>query len=98
MKKMFANIATQYDRMNRLMSLALDRRWRRLALDAAATQPSAVLDLACGTGDFAAEVRRRWPKAEIIGVDLTPEMLAIARTKFGAAESIRFVEGDAQDL
>ena len=100
MKRLFAKIATQYDRMNRLMSLALDRRWRRLALDAASTPArSAVLDLACGTGDFAAEVRRRWPDAEITGVDLTPEMLTIARTKFSeAANGIRFVEADAQNL
>lgn len=99
MKTLFAHIAARYDRMNRVMSLALDRRWRRLALAAATLPPSgAVLDLACGTGDLTCEILRRCPEARITGVDLTPEMLALARIKLGAAKGVRFQTGDAQDL
>ena len=99
MKRLFAHIAGRYDQMNRIMSLALDRRWRRLALDTVTLPPKgAVLDLACGTGDFSVEVRHRYPEAEIVGVDLTPEMLEIARTKTARMSSIRFQTGDAQDL
>ena len=99
MKTLFTNIAARYDRMNRVMSLALDRRWRRLALDAATLPPpGAVLDLACGTGDLTCEILRRWPDAQITGVDLTPEMLALARIKLGAAKGVRFLTGDAQNL
>ena len=99
MRELFAHIAARYDRMNRIMSLALDRRWRRLALNAATLPPTgAVLDLACGTGDFTVEVRLRCPKAAIIGIDLTPEMLEIARAKTSRMSGIRFQTGDAQDL
>ena len=99
MKTLFASIASRYDRMNRVMSLALDRRWRRAALDTAAMPPSgAVLDLACGTGDFTREIVKRYPDAEIVGVDLTPEMLDIARSKLAGARNVRFQTGDAQDL
>ena len=99
MRRLFSHIAARYDRMNRIMSLALDRRWRRLALDTATLPPTgAVLDLACGTGDFAAEVRRRYPETEIVGIDLTPEMLEIARAKTDGMNGIRFQTGDAQNL
>ena len=96
MKTLFASIADRYDRMNRVMSLALDRRWRRVALSAA-TSGASILDLACGTGDFAAEALRRFPDAEVTGLDITPEMVDIARTKL-AGKRIRFRMGDAQDL
>ena len=99
MKTLFASIAARYDRMNRVMSLALDRRWRRAALAEATLPPAgAVLDLACGTGDFSGEILRRCPDAEIVGVDLTPEMLDVARRKLAGAGNVRFQTGDAQDL
>jgi len=99
MKGLFAHIAARYDRMNRIMSLALDQRWRRLSLEAVTLPPKgAVLDLACGTGDFTAEIRRRCPESEIVGLDLTPEMLEIARNKTAHLNGIRFLTGDAQDL
>ena len=99
MKTLFSSIAARYDRMNRVMSLALDRRWRRAALAAATLPPSgAVLDLACGTGDFTGEILRCCPGTEVVGVDLTPEMLDIARRKLAGAGNVRFQTGDAQDL
>ena len=99
MRRLFAHIAARYDLMNRIMSLALDRRWRRLSLNAATLPPKgAVLDLACGTGDFTVAVRRQWPEAEIVGLDLTPEMLELARLKTCQMNSIRFQVGDAQNL
>jgi len=81
------------------MSFTLDRHWRRLALAATTLQsPCTVLDIACGTGDFTAEVRRRHPAAEITGLDLTPEMLNIARSKFIADSNVHFMVGNAQNL
>ena len=99
MRGLFAHIAARYDRMNRIMSLTLDRRWRRLALDAVTLPPTgAVLDLACGTGDFTVAVHHRYPTAEIVGVDLTPEMLEIAQAKTNGMNGIHFQTGDAQNL
>lgn len=106
MKDIFSSIATRYDRMNRIMSLSLDRRWRRKALDAVKMPRSRTqfrelraLDIACGTGDFTVELLKRFPGMEVTGVDLTPEMIDIARAKTEDLDSsVNFAVGDAQDL
>ena len=99
MKNLFARIADRYDTMNRIMSLGLDCLWRRSALKyIELPEGCKILDLACGTGDFTIELARRWPNAEIIGVDLTPEMLDIAREKLSAIQNATYLTGDAQNL
>ena len=99
MRALFSSIADRYDRMNRVMSLALDRRWRRKVISDLDLPPRAnVLDLACGTGDFAAALLRQFPDVRVTGVDLTPEMLAIARQKLVGSADVTFCTGDAQDL
>ena len=96
-RRLFTDIAAIYDRMNHVLSLGLDRRWRRMAAEDVKGTPTRILDLACGTGDFAFALARRFPEAEIVGVDLTPAMLEIARAKTPSPR-IRFMEGDAQSL
>ena len=99
MKSLFASIAARYDGMNRVMSLGCDRRWRRASLASVDLPPQAtVLDVACGTGDFTEAVLQRFPTAAVTGVDLTPEMLAIARRKLAGCVHATFREGDAQTL
>ena len=69
---MFDRIAPRYDRMNRLMTLGLDQRWRRAAIAAIGIgQGDRVLDLACGTGDLAELCAARG--ATVIGVDFAGE-------------------------
>mgnify|MGYP003350093045 CR=1 FL=1 len=59
-RAMFDRIAPHYDRMNRLLTWGMDQRWRRRTLDVLALAPGErVLDLACGTGDFAEMCRDR---------------------------------------
>ena len=80
------------------MSLGLDIVWRRLAVRGISLPDGArILDLACGTGDFTAVLARRWPRARIAGVDLTPAMLDIAREKV-VSDNVSFSQGDAQEL
>ncbi len=99
MRALFSSIADCYDRMNRVMSLALDRRWRqRVIADLDLPPRASVLDLACGTGDFTAALLRQFPDVRVTGVDLTPEMLAIARQKLAGSSGVTFCTGDAQDL
>ena len=102
--QMFDRIARRYDFVNRVLSLGLDKSWRRrtvraLAL-ADATSPR-VLDLATGTGDLAVDIARILPRAAVIGLDPSPGMLGIARDKMAKkqlAERVTLVEGDAQAL
>ena len=76
---MFDRIAPRYDRMNRLLSLGLDRRWRRRAVTALGLDRGArVLDLACGTGDLCRELTGHGITA--IGIDISAGMLRHART------------------
>lgn len=75
---MFDRVAPGYDRMNRIISLGLDTRWRRRTIAALGLAPrSRVLDLACGTGDFSADLAAAGHRP--VGVDLSAGMLAAGR-------------------
>ena len=96
---MFDAIAHRYDRLNHLLSLGLDRRWRRQAVDALDLPPaSRVLDVCTGTGDLAmtASRHRSRPQA-VLGVDFAAEMLALGRGKLEAAglRTVQLAQGDA---
>lgn len=97
---MFASIAPRYDLLNRVLSLGVDRGWRRAAAyEALALKPARVLDVATGTADFALELKTRAPEAQVIGSDFVPQMLAIGREKAAARHiDIRLEEGDALNL
>ena len=86
-RTMFDRIAPVYDVMNRAMTMGLDRRWRRLAVDLVVRPGDRVLDAACGTGDLAIEARRRG--AEVTGLDFSEAMLERARRKSGDVEWVR---------
>lgn len=86
----FDTIARTYDRLNRLMTLGLDRRWRKRALRGIQGN---VLDVACGTGDMVVELLKHG--CTVTGIDLSDEMLAIARQK---ATSAIFQLGNAEAL
>lgn len=77
----FDKIARDYDRMNHLMTAGLDRRWRKRAVQGVHGK---VLDVACGTGDMAVELLRQG--CSVTGVDLSKEMMAIAKRKAPQAE------------
>ena len=81
---MFARIALGYDLSNRLMTFGLDQRWRvraaRIALAQSNPAPR-VLDLATGTGDLAFALLQINPRARVVGLDLTREMLERATEK-----------------
>lgn len=96
---MFGAIARRYDLNNRLHSMWQDQRWRRAAVEAAQVDAtSRVLDVACGTGDLT-EAFARAGAAQVTGVDFTPEMLDVARTKPGASlPNVRYEQGDATCL
>ena len=103
-REMFGRIAPRYDLLNHLLSLDIDKLWRRRVakqFHAILREPSArVLDLCCGTGDLALAFRKEAPQgAEIVGSDFVPEMLVRARAKAAAiGVAVSFVEADALAL
>lgn len=97
---MFSDIAPRYDRLNRLLSLGLDQRWRRGAVRALGLPAGArVLDLCCGTGDLGllAASDRGW---RVVGADFAGPMLERARAKSAVSSApLRAVlRADAQRL
>lgn len=99
---MFDRIARRYDALNRILSLGIDRRWRRKAVAALSLRPGArVLDLAAGTADVGLEVLRRQPDASVVGLDPSPGMLAVGRRKVAEAgheERVELRQGQAESL
>jgi demethylmenaquinone methyltransferase/2-methoxy-6-polyprenyl-1,4-benzoquinol methylase len=82
MRDMFSTIAPRYDFITRAFSYGMDRRWKRLAVDRAQLAPSVrVLDLACGTGDFAKLIYAHNPEARVVAADLTERMLRLANIR-----------------
>ena len=93
-QSMFDRIAPRYDALNRLLTVGLDQRWRRVALDEIAVSPGdRVLDLACGTGDLAEQAAARG--ARVIGVDFAREMLRGAVRRGIPSD---WVQGEASGL
>lgn len=102
-REMFTGIAPSYDRLNRLMSLGLDRQWRRRAVALARLRPGdRALDVATGTGDLAFALWRRvGPDGEVVGTDFSEGMLRLADEKArraGVADRVTFLWADALDL
>jgi demethylmenaquinone methyltransferase/2-methoxy-6-polyprenyl-1,4-benzoquinol methylase len=96
-RSMFARISGRYDLLNHLLSLGIDRGWRRAAVRAAgALEDGLVVDVCCGTGDLALEFARH--RARVVGVDFTPEMLHHAGPKRVDGERVVFANGDALRL
>ncbi|MFN2501882.1 MAG: bifunctional demethylmenaquinone methyltransferase/2-methoxy-6-polyprenyl-1,4-benzoquinol methylase UbiE [Pyrinomonadaceae bacterium] len=101
-RDMFAGIAGRYDLLNHVLSLNIDKRWRRSVAaelkPVLAKQDALILDVACGTGDLSLELNRN-ARARIIGTDFCRPMLDVARSKsLSEKQPIAYVEGDAMSL
>jgi demethylmenaquinone methyltransferase/2-methoxy-6-polyprenyl-1,4-benzoquinol methylase len=96
-KRMFEGVAPRYDLLNRVLSLGIDRGWRRRVVDSLELRPEhVVLDLCCGTGDLALEIA---PHARSVACDFTWSMLTRARKKSQAASRpIALAAADALKL
>ena len=101
-EQMFDNIAPTYDKLNHIMSLNIDRMWRRRVMRIVRrAKAHKIMDVATGTGDLAIAMAKRVDRTQILGVDLSEEMLAVARRKVekqGLEERIMLEKGDAENL
>ncbi len=88
-RSMFDRIAPVYDAMNRVMTVGLDRRWRRLAVELVVQPGDRVLDACCGTGDLALEAERQG--GSVVGLDFSGRMLERARRK---SQTVEWLQGD----
>jgi demethylmenaquinone methyltransferase/2-methoxy-6-polyprenyl-1,4-benzoquinol methylase len=86
-ERMFDRIAPVYDAMNRVMTVGLDQRWRRITARAVVHEGDRVLDAACGTGDLA--IADRKAGGEVTGLDFSERMLERARRKDPLVEWVR---------
>ena len=100
--EMFSDIAPRYDFLNRVLSLGVDRRWRRRAVsEMVPTAGGRHLDLATGTADMALEILRQKGNAAVAGADISVEMMRYGREKCrraGAGERVSFVRAPGEAL
>ncbi|KIO46631.1 MULTISPECIES: bifunctional demethylmenaquinone methyltransferase/2-methoxy-6-polyprenyl-1,4-benzoquinol methylase UbiE [Sanguibacteroides] len=100
-QEMFNGIAPKYDLLNHLLSMGIDKRWRKKAMKVVgAGCKDIVLDVACGTGDFSMEALKHGVK-KVIGADISENMLTVAREKAKErklTEQLDFRYGDSENL
>ncbi len=100
-KNMFNGIAHRYDLLNHLLSGGIDIYWRKKAITKLDPQEGdAILDLACGTGDFAIETSKR-VSCTVIGADIALEMLKLGSNKIHLkyqGSRISFLNADGEQL
>jgi demethylmenaquinone methyltransferase/2-methoxy-6-polyprenyl-1,4-benzoquinol methylase len=110
-RRMFTHIAQRYEWFDHVASIGNDLLWRPRALwDLDRFLPTGpvdrILDLGCGTGELTRLVARRFPRAEVIGIDFTAAMLSVAarrtavagrpsRISYGRGTAMRLPFGDA---
>ena len=101
-QQMFDNIAPTYDKLTHILSLSIDKMWRRRVVrKVRRMKPEKIMDLATGTGDLAIKMAKAMPKSKIMGVDLSEKMLAVAAEKVrrkGLDDHIALYQGDAENL
>lgn len=99
--KLFDNIAPAYDKLNHILSLNIDKGWRRKAVREIVDtdSPLKVLDVACGTGDFTIEIARKVARGSIVqGVDISEGMMQVGREKIlksGVAAELSLADCEA---
>lgn len=98
-RRMFGEIAGRYDLINTLMTGGRHHAWRRLAASLLVRPGDAVVDVGCGTGDFALACEAAGA-GEVLGLDFAEQMLGYARTKAArrGATATAFGAGDATRL
>ena len=98
---MFDRIAGKYDLLNRVLSMGIDKSWRKTAVKTLRSiQPQKIIDIATGTGDFALALSKLQPQ-EIVGVDISEGMMKVGKEKIaqkGLSDMITFQYGDSENL
>ncbi len=99
-ERFFSGTGPTYDAIVRYTTLGIDHRWKRRILAQIPPGARRILDLASGTGILTIAIARRFPSAEIVGVELREEYLALARDKqrIDGLDNVSFHLGRAEDF
>jgi demethylmenaquinone methyltransferase/2-methoxy-6-polyprenyl-1,4-benzoquinol methylase len=99
-RAMFDKIARVYDPMNLVISAFQEPRWRKRAVKlTGVTGGDRVLDVATGTGKVAADLHARaQPGGSVLGIDISPAMIGVAKRRFAERPGLTFEVGDALAL
>jgi len=95
--KFFDRTSESYDKIVSRTTLGKDSYWKKEILKKIPKCDS-ILDLACGTGILTQQIAQKIPNAKIVGVDVTPSYLEIAKKKLASNPNISFVQQDAEKL
>lgn len=97
--ELFNRVAPNYDRLNDVVSLGTQRKWRKIFLRQLNLAPaSRCLDVCCGTGDLTLMLADHCPYGQVTGLDFNEKMLQLAEQKAAGNSHIHFVVGDAMHL
>ena len=102
-REMFDHIAPTYDKLNHILSMNVDKRWRAQALrEIVDGRVQRILDVACGTGDSTLSIAKAAAAgSEVVGVDISEGMMALVEgkaQKAGVADRIRLQVADGEAL
>lgn len=105
-KRVFASVAPVYDLMNSVMTMGMVRGWYRFLITKSEIRPGdKILDVGAGTGEITLlSAKKSGPLGMVVGLDLSREMLNIAREKFKKADKknlpapVFFIQGNALKL
>ena len=101
-EQMFDNIAPTYDLLNHMLSMGIDKRWRKKAINwLKPYQPRIMMDVATGTGDFAIKACKMLHPDSLIGTDISEGMMKIGQEKVnseGLQQVISFKKEDCTAL
>jgi demethylmenaquinone methyltransferase/2-methoxy-6-polyprenyl-1,4-benzoquinol methylase len=99
---MFDDIAPKYDFLNHLLSLGIDKRWRKqLVKSFTSSPPQKILDLATGTADLAIKIAQSFNKSSVTGIDISEQMLKVGALKVeknNLSNRIDLKIGDAENI
>lgn len=96
-QRMFDSIAPTYDILNLMLSAGSHKAWESKLVDSLPEAPSGTcLDICTGTGALIPRLVRRF--SSVVGLDVSPKMLSIAKRKYGGMHKVSFIKADAQKL
>ena len=96
-RDMFNDISSRYDQINKMMTLNMDKNWRKIVYNLTMEdKPEKIIDIASGTGDIALCFAN--DNVEVVGIDNASMMLDLANEKSMKIPNVKFQLEDAENM